>query len=116
MAAGDACELRLVLAAGTAAGFSFMGTRCAGAAVLAHSAACILLSRCNKGTAEQGKPWTLGFTNPKTAEIAGCFARSRKLFCFLVLSSQATFFREGNLILFTVSGAGGGLLLAAKLP
>lgn len=116
MAAGDACELWSALAAGTAAGFSFMGTRCARAAVLAQSAACVLLSRYNKGTAGQGKPRTLGFTNLKRAEIAGCFARSRKLLCSLVLSSQATFFRASNLILFTVSRAGDVLFPAAKLP
>lgn len=116
MAAGDACELWSALAAGIAAGFSFMGTRCAGAAVLARSAACVSLSRRSKGTAEQGKPRTLGFTNPKPAEIAGCVAKSRNLLCSSILSSQATFFGVSNLILLTVSGAGDGLLLSAKLP
>lgn len=43
MAGRDASELWSVLAAGLAAGFSFMGTRCCGAAVLARSTPCVLL-------------------------------------------------------------------------
>lgn len=53
MAGGDASELRSALAAGLAARFSFMETRCCGAAVLAHSTHCVLLLRWSKGTAEQ---------------------------------------------------------------
>lgn len=53
MAGRDAPELWSVLAAGLGAGFSFMGTRCCGAAVLAHSTPCVSLLRWSKGTAEQ---------------------------------------------------------------
>lgn len=50
-----------------------------GAAVLAHLAACVLLLRCGRGTSEQGKPRTVGFTTPRPAEIAGDIAGSRNL-------------------------------------
>lgn len=115
MAAGDACKLRSVPAAGVAAGFSFMGTRCAGAAVSARSAARVSHSRRSKGSAEQGKPRTLGFTNPKPAETAGHVAKKQKLASLFDTLLTGNFF-QSNLILFAVSGAGDGLLLAAKLP
>lgn len=53
MAGGVASELWSVLAAGLAAGFSFVGTRCCDAAVLACSSPCVSLLRWSRGTAEQ---------------------------------------------------------------